>query len=121
MANSRLTLRAASVLSGNENLADQDSPYHRGIILTIVTATEVSAGSLVAKIQGKTLAGTYYDLPGAATAAITTETTTTLVLRPGVAATANVSVPCGLPRVWRVVLTISGGTFVTTVSADMLS
>jgi hypothetical protein len=120
MSNSQKTLRTATVLSGNENLADENTPYNRGVIITVVTTSEVSSGSLVVKLQGKTKLGTYYDLPGAATAAITTETTTTLVVAPGVAATANVSVPCALPRVWRAVLTISGGTFVTAVTADMV-
>ncbi|HVQ96132.1 MAG TPA: hypothetical protein VMU51_34245 [Mycobacteriales bacterium] len=121
MANSQSTLRANAALAGSENLPDQDSPYARGVIINVVTTNKASSASLVAKIQGKTKLGTYFDLPGAATAAITSNTVTTLVLRPGVAATANSSVPGGLPRQWRVVLTLSGGTYDCSVTADLLT
>lgn len=121
MSNSQSTLRANAALPVSENLADQNSPYHRGVIVNVVTTNKASSASLVAKIQGKTKLGAYYDLPGAATAAITTNTTTTLVMRPGVAATANASVPQPLPRQWRVVLTLSGGTYDASVTADLLT
>jgi hypothetical protein len=121
MANSRITLRTAATLATSDNGVAQDSPYHRGVVLTVTTTAKASSASLVVKLQGQNNVGTWYDLPGAATAAITTETTTVLVMRAGVAATANVSVPAPLPRAWRAVYTISGGTFTVGVYADLVT
>jgi hypothetical protein len=121
VANSRRTLRAAAALSTSENGTAQSTPYHRGAIVTITTSAETGTASLTVKLQGQNAAGTWYDIPGAVTAAITTETTTVLVVKPGVAATANQSVPAPLPLAWRAVFTISGGTFTVGAYADMLT
>jgi hypothetical protein len=117
MSTNRRTLRAALLLDTSANGADVSCPFRRAI-LNVVTTSKASTASLVVKIQGKALDGTYYDLPGAATAAITTNTTTTLVVGPGVKDTANASIPTALPPIWRPVYTISGGTFVVAASAD---
>jgi hypothetical protein len=121
MANSKVTLRTAALLDASADGTAQDNPYARGAIVNIVTTSKVSAASLTVKLQGKHNGNGWYDIPGAVTAAITTEATTTLVVAPGVAATANVSVPQHLPRTWRAVYTIAGGTFVVAAYADLLT
>lgn len=119
MSANRKTIRASSTLSESANGSDYTTPFRSGIF-TIVTTGETSTASLVVKIQGKHLDGTYYDVPGATTAAITTETTTILVVGPGVASSANASVPVPLPPVWRLVYTISGGTFAVAAYAELM-
>jgi hypothetical protein len=120
MANAKVTLRANAALASSENGADQDNAFYTGVILTVVTTNKASSASLTAKLQYKTNLGAYVDVTGAVTAAITTNTTTTLVVAPTVAAAANAAVSFPLPRTWRVVLTISGGTFDVSVTADLL-
>jgi hypothetical protein len=118
MSATRKTVRAATLLDTTANGSDIATPFRR-LILNVVTSSKASSASLVVKIQGKDIAGNYYDLPGAATAAITTNTTTTLIVGPGITASANAAVNVPLPPVWRAVYTISGGTFVTGVYADL--
>jgi len=119
LANSRRTIRTAATLTTSENGTAQSTPYNRGAIISVTTSSKASSASLVVKLQGQNAAGTWYDLTGAATAAITTDTTTTLAIGPGIAASANVSVNGMLPLVWRAVFTISGGTFTVGCYADM--
>jgi hypothetical protein len=120
MANFQTTLRANAALSATENGADQDNAFCTGAVVTIVTANRAASGSFTLKLQGKTKLGTYYDIPGAVTAAIVTNTTTTLIVAPGATASSNAVVNVPLPRVWRYVITVSAGTYDCSVTADLL-
>lgn len=112
MANSSKVLRANAALTVSEDGAAQTTPYQHGVTIDVVTTNKASSGSLVVKLQRK-LHGTstWVDLTGAATAAITTNTTTSLTMYPGLSASANTVVNAPLPGTWRAVYTISGGTF----------
>lgn len=124
MSLTRKTLRASATLSTTANGADVNVskagvPTFKRVILNVITANKTSSASLTVKIQGKALDGTYYDLPGAVTAAITTNTTTTLIVGPGLTASANAVANVPLPPIWRPVYTISGGNFDVALHADL--
>lgn len=87
----------------------------KGAIITINTSNKTLSASLVAKLQYKDYDGNYQDVPGAVTAAITTNTETKLFIYPGAVETANQRVSYGLTGTLRVNITLSGGTFDTKV------
>jgi len=77
-----------------------------GIRLTIVTTSPVSTPSVVFKVQEYDPgSATWIDITGAATAAVTTATTTHLTIDPRLTAAANVVVQRGLSERMRVVAT----------------
>lgn len=80
-----------------------------GIVLVVkTTAGEGTSPTVTVKLQGFAN-GIWYDIPGAATAAISNMTAeTVLTVCPGVAATANVSVAQPVPRIFRAYWTIGG-------------
>lgn len=118
MSATRRTLRSSATLSTGANGADVATPFKRAIF-NVVTTNKTSSASLTVKLQGKALDGTYYDLPGVITAAITTNTTTTLIVGPGITASANAQVAVPLPPVWRPVYAISGGNFDVALHVDL--
>lgn len=117
MSAGRKTLTAYNDLAAPTNGSDQTTPFKRATFV-FVTSDKTSSASLVVKVQGKNLDNTYFDVPGAATAAITTATTTVLIVGPGVTASANAQVAVPLPPVYRLVFTISGGTFDVATSVN---
>lgn len=122
MANANRTLRAAAVIAADSTYtgAAQDTPYHKGVTIDVVTSAETDTGSIVVKLQRKIGTATWVDIAGATTAAITTETTTTLTLCPGITASANVAISQPLPRNWRVVATeAAGGSFTVAIYATL--
>lgn len=110
MPNSSATITLAvlaAAAAGTIVSDDQVNETGRGVqvVLDTTTATTTSA---VLKIQGKDLvSGKYYDLLTGA--AVTTATTNVYTLYPGVTVASNVAVSAPLPRVWRVSITITGG------------
>lgn len=122
MANANRTLRAAASIAADSTYTGdaQDTPYHKGVTIHVVTSAEVDTGSLVVKLQQKIGASTWVDIAGAVTAAITTNTTTVLTLCPGITAAANSAIALPLPRTWRVVATeAAGGSFTTAIYATL--
>lgn len=86
---------------------DQLNETGRGVAVVFDT-TIATTTSAVLKIQGKDLvSGKYYDLLTGA--AVTTATTNTYTLYPGVTVAPNVAVSAPLPRVWRVSIAVTGG------------
>lgn len=88
----------------------------KGVIVAVTTTAGTGTDpSVTVKLQGY-VNGTWYDIPGAATAAITNmDTTTVLTVALGITAVTNVAVSQPLPRIWRAYWTI-GGTDTPTVS-----
>lgn len=86
----------------------------KGVRLYIENGT-IGTTTLTVKIQVRNPAGsssslTWIDLPGAVTAALTTDNSAaTLTVYPGIAETANESVSDHLGPAWRVVATLSNG------------
>jgi len=97
-----------------ENAAYTSDPIHnygaKGVRLFISNGT-IGSTTLTVKIQVQNPAsGSWVDLPGAVTAALTTDNDlSTLTVYPGIAETANVEVSTHLGPVWRVVATLSDG------------
>lgn len=110
MSATRRTLTAYADLAAGTNGSDLNCPFKTATFV-IVTSGETDTASLTVKVQGKTLSGAYYDVTGAITAAITTETTTLLTVGPGLTAAANAVICLPMPPVYRLVYAISGGTF----------
>lgn len=99
----------AAQLAGTVNGADQDNPIGAGVEVTVdVTAIGGTTPQVIVTVQGKDpRSGKYYTL--LASAALNAVATTTLLVYPGVTATANVSASRPLPRTWRVIAVVSGG------------
>lgn len=98
---------------------DQDNTRWRGVRLYLgITAAAGTSPTLDVKVQTKDPAtGAYIDLAGGAFAQKTGTGEADLVIYPGVAETANVSVSDILARIWRVLATIAG----TTAAADVVT
>lgn len=86
------------------------NPGARGVRLFIKNGT-IGTTTLTVKIQiANPVDASWIDLPGAVTAALSTDNdANTLTVYPGIAETANVSVSDHLGPVWRVVATLSDG------------
>lgn len=99
--------------------ADQTNYNGRGLQV-VLDMTNVGTGSVTLTIQGKDAAsGKYYTL--LVGAAVTTNSTNVYTVYPGAAATANVSAPMPLPRVWRVITTANNANAATyTVGASVI-
>lgn len=112
---------AARTASGNSGDMDHNKV---GIMLFLsITAASGTTPTLDVKLQAKDpTSGTYIDVPGAAFAQKTAAGTDSLVIYPGVAATANRSVSTVLPNLWRLVWTIGGTTpsFTFSVGASVM-
>lgn len=96
--------------TADANSEDYNSRGRRGIILYLdVDSITGAAPTLDVKLQAKSPNGDYVDVPGAAFAQVSAAGTAALVVYPGVAETANVSVSDVLPRVFRVVTDVNVG------------
>lgn len=97
-----------------DNAAYTSDPIYNpgaiGVRLFIKNGT-IGTTTLTVKIQIQNpVDDSWIDLPGAVTAALTTDNdANTLTVYPGIAETANVSVADHLGPVWRVVATLSDG------------
>lgn len=123
MSSRNKTVLALAARTASVNSADQASSSCRGLVLIVVSTALAATPSVVFKVQGKDSLGNYYDVPGAATAAVTTAapTTTLLTVYPGVTVSANVAVSQPLPKVWRVVATAGDADSLTySVTACMI-
>ena len=105
---------------------------------TIVTPEGYSGVNLILDIPGKagtsptldlkvqavdSISGEFRDIPGAAFSQHTAEANDELIIRPGIAETANVSVSDAIPAKWRLLGTVGGSstpTFTYSVSADFI-
>lgn len=117
-------LASAARTDSTVTSVDQTNERWRGVRLILdITAKSGTNPTLDVKVQGKDpVSGNYYDIPGAAFAEQSTVTTVELVIYPGVAETANVSVSDVLPEVWRVHATTGGTdtpTFTYSVGASL--
>lgn len=92
------------------NTADIVNAFGKGAAIFInISAISGAAAQAIVKVQAKDPAsGNYFDIPGAVTAALNATGQTLLQIYPGIAAVANAAVNQSLPRVWRVLWTISG-------------
>lgn len=99
--------------------ADQINPYARGIAVTL-DMTVVGTGSVTVSIQGKdVVSGKYVTL--LAGAAITTNSTNTYRVYPGLTAVANATASDSLWRTWRVLVTANNANSATySVGAALL-
>lgn len=89
--------------------ATQINRDSRGVVLSISkTAGTGTSPTVTIKVQGSANGTDWYDITGAATAAISADGVTTLTVCPGVPVTANVSTSQPLPRLWRIYWTIGG-------------
>lgn len=96
------------------NGPDQVNYSYSGVVLVVdVTTLTGTAPTLTVKVQVKDAGYTgatnkYVDLPGCATAAVSSVSTVQLTCYPGVAVAANATVSVALPKYWRVVGTTAG-------------
>jgi hypothetical protein len=98
--NNEQTALASAARTVTINSADLTNFNSPGVVVT-VDVTVAGTGSITVSLQYKdTLSGQYKTL--LTSAAITTISTTTLVLFPGVTVAANLAASHPLPRIWRV-------------------
>lgn len=117
--NKTVNLKSSAAVTATGQTADLINRDGRGLVVAVVTSAHSGTSpTLVVKVQGKGPSGTYYDIPGAATATINTDTTTLLTVYPGVTVVANGAVSQPMPRVYRVVWTIGGTTPSFTFAVD---
>lgn len=114
-------LPSASYGTGATNSSEMANTRWRGVILYINTTAVGGAGTVVVKVQTKDpTSGTFVDLPGAATASITTNTETTLTVYPSVAESAGVDISDPLGHAWRIVATVGGNAVTFSVAGVYL-
>lgn len=92
--------------------ATQTNYNHRGVSIVINMGTVTGTSpTFTAQVQGSADGGTtWYSIPGAVTASITTTGVTPLTVYPGATVAANASISYPLPRIWRLNYTIGGTT-----------
>ena len=100
---------SAKVATGNGTTAVNYNAAGAKVFVA-VTAVSGTTPTLVVKLQESYDGTNWVDIPGAVTPTINANGTYVLTVYPGVAAVANQSVPLPLPRLWRCVWTIGGGT-----------
>lgn len=101
---------ALSARTETANSGDMINRFGAGVLLTLDITAVGGTPTLDVKVQVKdTISGKYTDLPNAAFAQKTGTGTSILIIRPGLTASANAVVNSILPRVWRAVATIGGG------------
>lgn len=124
MSNYNMTVEASSAKSATAAGTTQVNRDCSGATFVIVTtANSGTSPTLTVKVQGSADGTTWYDIPGATTASITTNTTTVLTVYPGVTVAANAAVSQPIPRMFRVHWTIGGTgspSWTFSVSAAML-
>lgn len=91
-------------------------------ISVVIDVTDVgAAGTVTVKLQGfDALSGKWFDVPGAATAAIAATGTSTLLVIPGTAETANVRVSELVPTLYQLVATVAGNAVAFSASAKLV-
>lgn len=116
--NHEATVLASAARTTTTNSADLVNHNACGVIVTIDVTAVTATPSVTFAIQYKdTLSGQYKQI--LISAAISTVSTTTLVVYPGVTAAANLAASHPLPRVWRVVATHGDADSITySVSAN---
>ena len=88
--------------------------YSKGVTFFINATAKVGTPSIVVKAQMLDIvSGSWIDIPGAVTSAITDAGQTILTVYPGVTAAANVAVSFPMPRKYRIVYTLSSTTSLT--------
>lgn len=114
-----VTLFTLTAAAADANGADQTNYVGARIQLVIDVTAVTSSPSLVVTLQGKDVAsGKYYTL--LASAAITGTGTTRLKVFAGATAAANTAATDILPKTWRVIYTLSGGTVTGTIGASVV-
>lgn len=119
IGNAAVTALASTSRSTTTNSSDMTNPGARGIWLVLnITAATGSTQTLDCKLQRKEegVSDVYVDLPDGAWAQASTAGSAELIVYPGVAETANVSVSDALTRTWRAVATFGGTSPVFTFS-----
>lgn len=99
-AQKHITVLPSAARTADNQSADQANSHFRGLRLWIKTTAESDTASVVFTIQGKSPQGDYFTI--LASAAVTTLATTTLLVHPDIAASANAIANTVLPSVWRV-------------------
>lgn len=89
------------------------------VIVVKTTAGSGPSPTVTVKLQGYAN-GIWYDIPGAATAAISDISETILTVLPGIAASANVTVNQAIPRLFRAYWTVGGGTVTFSIQATLI-
>lgn len=111
--NMSVVISPSAAHTASFNSAVQTNYDHRGMAL-IINVTDVSGTetpTLVAKVQARDeLSLNWIDIPSASTGSITATGQTLLTIYPGLTAAANAKVDYPLPRMFRVVYTITGTT-----------
>lgn len=104
-----VTVFPLTTATGTATSTDVPSLGAKGVHLVLDFTTKGTDASLTVKLQRKDeLSGKYVDLPGGAFAATTNTVVADLVIYPGVAETANVSVSDCMSNFWRAIATFSG-------------
>lgn len=115
--NTEGTLLVSAARTATENSADQVNYNARGVRVRINVTSITATPSITVAIEEKdSISGNYIAILTSA-AITTTGQKTTLVVYPGIAASANVKADDPLPRVWRVAVT-HGDTDSITYSVD---
>lgn len=123
MSNYNQTIEASSAKT---NTAAGTTIINRdctGVVIAVkTTAHSGTTPTLVVKLQGSVNGTDWYDITGAATGTINTDTTTYLTVYPGATVAANSVLSQPLPRLWRAYWTIGGTTpsFTFSIDAAML-
>jgi hypothetical protein len=99
-ASSQITVLASAARTASVNSSDFTNPGARGVRVWIKVTAISATPSVVFTIAGKSSQGDYYAI--LASAAVTGTGTTTLVVHPDIAASANAVANTVLPYQWRV-------------------
>jgi hypothetical protein len=91
--------------------------FYIGATVFVLVRSVAPGASLIAKVQHSPNGADWADIPGASTSGIVAPGTYQLMLRPGLALIANLSVAVPLPRTWRVHYTLTGPVTLSTAVA----
>ena len=112
MSNQEGTALASAARTATNSSADLYNPDGLGVLIWLDVTAIVTAPSITLSLQGKDPAsGKYTTLFTGA--AVTTVSTTTYVVYPGVTETANVDAAVPVPRTFRVTVTHANGNSIT--------
>lgn len=115
----QFTVLASAARTAAVNSADFTNTGYSGLRLWIKSTAETATAEVTFTIQGKNPQGDYYTL--LASAVVSTITTTTLLIHPSIAASANAVANNKLPSVWRVAVTVADAdSFTYSVMAEYL-
>lgn len=102
---------ASASRTTTQTLSDVPNPYHKGLIV-VLDMTTVGTGSVTLTIQGKDIAsGKYYTI--LAGAAVTTNSTNTYRVYPGLSAVANTTANDVIPATFRLLVTANNANAAT--------